>query len=1544
MLKRLWLGGLLVAMCLMSGGTSTVIAHAGGWQPVTGPNAVSVTALVVSPNYGADSTVFVGLRGHGVYRTTNDGRGWQPAGLSDQVIIALAISPAYATDHTVFAAAGLPTTGYTIYRTTDGGATWQAPAVTPYGYGFNILTSLSISPDYANDHTVYALGAETYQTNDGGLVFTKSGGWFAMHPVTHLAYSPAYATDHTLFAAVQNDNVYRSTNGGEQFDSIGLGDVSALAVSPNYASDQIVAAITSVDGQLHWSVNQGTTWTPGTLMIGVGGQHNLLFSPTFASDQMLLVASSNDPGAYQSSDGGATWMPFGRYDPSDSYQGFAGGAAQALALAPTMPDGSGSWAFVGTRSGLYRSPAYLNSWERLDTGLPRATVRSLAISAADPARWLVGTSYFDHVRFDGSPGEWDGNLQLVTYSGQPWRDVTGELDRVNQVAFSPDVANDHTALACTGVIGQHGYVGGSIYRSIDDGQSWAPTISTTVCLALAFSPDVAVDHTVWAASSSGPLGAGLLRSEDGGAHWSLLTASVAADRIVPSPNYAIDHTLLAATQDGHLQKSIDGGATWTPILPHTISALALSPAYGASQRIYAAVKDSALTPAELYRSDDGGATWTVVVTGVSATTASGNLNIASLNFAFDGSVLLGVTYGDGTTGAAVYRSIDGGVTWTALGGGLEAYQLFDVTSMANTFFAATSGGLWRIDLSQHDPTEPGTWTNSTPRGGRADVLAVSPNFVNDGFIFSGEVNVSKATEYGPGMVKSSDWGQTWRSVGGGGAVHGYTFSPNFTVDHTMFALTSGDLLKSTDGGSTWQAVNNISNWVPGMRALALAPDYLASGHMIATSVWATPFMSRDFGQTWTNLPANIWGEAAYSLNFAADGTIFMSGYSYFGSVYMGDFSVYRSIDRGLNWTHVLTTAGAVSLSPQFGADHVAFVAGRTGVSKTLDSGVTWTTIYSTPLKIFISPEYGSDHALYGLNLYGDNLIYRSPDGGATWSTIPVGTASLSGLIFSPAFGVDHLIYATSSDGLYRSTDGGLNWSAVPYLAHRSISALAFSPSWPTQPYLLAGTPGGVYRSIDGGTSWARMQGFRALATTPLVLAENDSLWLTGTDTGVYTSADQGVTWSPLPMALPSVTDLAVSPVYASDRTLFAITRNGAPSSEIQRSTDGGETWQLVRYIGGDKLAISPQFASDHTIYALNSGQVMRSIDGGDNWDSVGTWPPNAWPAQVIALPPNYPDDSTIFVAGSGFWRLPPGETAWQPAASGIVPTTRVAALAIAPNYSTTHTLLAGIGDYYHPTDVLRSEDGGVNWQPSNIDLPHDWGCNLAFSPNYATDHTVYLISFSQLYRSMDDGHSWTLIGAPPGGPQLTGVVVTHAGQVIVSSGAGLWAYTTGFRDILINGSFTANSGWTLIGDTAYTSAITYDDSRALRIGPANGANIPLDSAAVQTVTIPNNATLAQLSMRVYPVSGETQLNADAQYATLTISDTTPISHTLFWMLSNAQTWQHYSFDLTPYAGQTLALRLGVINDGQDGQTALMVDNTSLITVGHRFYLPLLMKN
>ncbi len=1613
-MKRCLLIAFTLVLCVTSIGIQPSSAAPQAWQLFDGPRGGSVAALAMSPDYANDRAVFAGLRGRGVYRSIDGGETWQPSGLSDQVIVDLAISPHYATDRTIFAAAGLSPAGFNIYRSTDGGATWQTPYRTPYAYGFKPLMRLSISPDFANDHTLYALnGVETYKSSDGGLAYFKAGGWFASHTVTNLVLSPGYGVDRTLFAAAQDDQLYKSIDGGAHWNPAGLGgDVMALALSPNYPSDRTLAVVVRAVnafgsvGHLRVSHDEGASWNDSPWLLNYPGQTRVLFSPTFVHDQLILASSAGTAGPFRSTDGGQTWASI---DPV----GLAGKSIFALAIAPDTA--SNPYAFLGTTSGFYRSFDRGEHWWPDNDGLPRLTIRRIAVAPGDPNRLLVATSYFEQQRAAGPiPVESDSNLQLSLDGGQTWREVSGRIDQVQQVAFSPDVANDQIALACVGVIDQQGYAQGGILRSIDAGASWGSVYSGPLCTTLALSPNFAVDHTAWAYFSAGPLDTGIFRSVDGGATWTLSTNAIVADLIAPSSNYAIDQTLFAATPDGHLQKSIDGGQHWTPVLNRPITAFAVSPAYGASQTLYAAAKDSGSVPADLYRTLDGGATWQKLITGIPSASSGKNLNIAALDFVADGSVVVGVTYGDGTSGSAAYRSVEGGSTWQLLGSGLENGSLLDLTSTSNSiednrhgalsFYAGTSGGLWRIDQSQRDPTEPGAWDSTGPRGGRADVLALSPNFANDGIVLTGEVNWIRLIDYGRGLFKSSDWGQTWRSVSpslgepptlGGEAVHGYAFSPGFASDRTVFAATSHGLYKSTDGGDTWQWLKDAAWDQPmGVTRVVLSPDYPASGHLLASNLYGCLSLSQDYGQTWSKCaaPASVYGQQ-YSPNFASDNTIFASG-----------FNVYRSTNRGLGWTQILTDSSSFILSPHYAVDHIAFTVGA-GISKTIDNGTSWTSILSAPVKsLAISPQFNVDQTLFGSGDTGSNVVYRSTNGGVTWlsSTIGVSTTTIGSVSLSPAFASDHIAYAIGNDGLYRSTDGGVNWSVVPDFDQQSITSLiyapdwpthpyllittaqavyrsidggvtwssipelsyvpigplVFSPGWPAQPYMLIGSSQGVYRSTDGGATWARMHGLTALSASSLVMSADDAVWLTGTSNGLYATTDHADTWVPYGSPRRYIYQVAVSPAYAADHTAFVEGSYGGMGANLLRTTDGGATWQSVRsmsYSGG--IAMSPLYAVDHTLYVLSSG-VWRSTDGGDNWESIGTWPDFSSPYRHLALPPNYPADTTIFAAGPGFWRLPPGETMWQPAASGLLSVTNISAIAVSPNYTASHTLLAVTAEYSNATTlsmVLRSEDGGLNWQPSDIGVPAVDLRSIAFSPDYDADRTVYLVSAAQLYRSLNDGHSWTALGSPPGWPELNSVAVSRSGQVIVTSSTGVWRYSTGFRDILIDGEAEAGSGWDLIGNASVVRNVIFSGQQALRLGLDNAANTAIDSAAIQTVTIPVSAALAQLSFRAYPATGEIQMvtptqprsSGDVQYATAILSGTTSMSHTLFWSLSNAQAWQRYSFDLTPFAGETMVPRFGVINDGHGGQTVLYVDNASLITLGSagsRVYLPVILKN
>ena len=1547
-----WMMALIALLGLAIGQGSQ--AEPEPWQSLPGPYGGSVAALAMSPNYPIDHTVFAGLRGQGVYRTTDLGDSWHPLGPGGWVVTDLAISPAYADDQTVFVSTGLWTTGYHIYRSTDEGITWQD--VTPAWSGLPNVPRLAISPDFASDRTIYVLGTlQTYVSTDGGDTFTLATGWLATHNVSHLGFSPAYAMDHTLFALVPSDGLYKSSDGGTTWEATGSPDnLSTFAVSPDYTNDQTLLAVLASSGRLSVSTDGGNSWAENTLTPDPAGQHTLLFSPTFSSaDRVILAASSSDPGPYRSEDGGTTWS---------AVEGLVGGSVFALALAPASSFDAA--AYAGTSSGIHRSWNRGAHWGQSSNGLPRLTILALTIAPGDPDTMLAGTSFFEHLRFDtATPGEYDGNLQLSTDGGQTWRAVSGQLERVQNVVFSPDFVNDQSAFAATGTLGQHGYFGGNVYRSTDGGHNWSAVFDNLICKALAISPNYAADQTLWVSAFTDSAAWGIYVSHHGGDNWSILTHDIHAEVLAPSPNYAVDGTLFAGTYDNGLQRSTDSGTLWTRVLNHPVTALAVSTAYGASRTLYVGVKDTPGTAGQIYRSSNGGATWQQLDTGIPGSHNSDPLTISVLAFAADGSVLAGVYYGSEESGGAVYRSTDGGGTWQAVGDGLEPYNVFALATIPSAsikFYAGTNtlqgtgGGLWQIEVPQGGPAEPGTWETHGPRGGRTLALEVSPDFAHDGLALSGEYRPGRyGDQSGLGIFRSTDGGQTWQTSSSGtegrqytSAIHDFAFSPDFgsaslttsAADQTVFAATWGGLFKSTDGGQHWQWTGRIFRGYPGsITAVAVAPDFATSGHVIAGSGWGGVFVSRD---------------------------------------------------GGTNWTEDSTVAAATGIvySPDFGLDSTAF-AGAWGLWKTTDGGAGWSQVMTEGISaLAISPEFGTDGTLFVGRSDGLSI---SHDGGTSWisSTVSAESPFITALAVSPQFGTDQTLFAGNNKTLHRSTDGGLSWAPVAGYPDLPVRSLALSPSWPAHPVLLAGTDQGVYRTTDGGLTWVRTQGLTPCGVRALTMPPSESPLVVGTyRQGVHGSTSGGQDWFPMGLqdrASSDVWDVAISPDYDTDQTVFALDDYAYCGGDVVRTTDGGATWEPVwgtSYPG--PLAISPQYGDDHTVFSIADGYVvMGSFDGGDTWDGVGQWPTSDYyPARVVALPPNYSADSTIFAGANGFWRLPPGATTWELAASGLVTGTYVGTLAVSPNYAADSTLLA-TGWWYEegsvPRDGLfRSTDGGVHWDVVGTGLPDEFGGPVGFSANYATDRVAYMLAGDQLYRSLDGGLSWTRIGAPPGHLALSDLLVGQDGDVHVASSAGVWRYSTPAWDIIVNGGFEADSGWDLPvtpGPAGYSPQIAYHGERSLRVGIVNTSNKHAYSSGRQIVTVPSDTLTATLHCDVYLVSNESvqvSLNqafseggvvdnlagavpqaGDAQYLLILEPDASRILNKLFWKLSNSQAWQHYSFDLSAYAGQTIRLHFGVYNDGAGGQTGMYVDNVSLIIQRpvperpvYRVHLPVILKS
>ena len=841
------------------------------------------------------------------------------------------------------------------------------------------------------------------------------------------------------------------------------------------------------------------------------------------------------------------------------------------------------------------------------------------------------------------------------------------------------------------------------------------------------------------------------------------------------------------------------------------------------------------------------------------------------------------------------------------------------------------GSLWSMRpmaATNQGYGEPGVWEDLRLRGGMALALAISPNFATDNLVLAGEHQSYRhpLLQSGVGIRYSFSGGLHWSpaaiappydTLSTTLSVHGFAFSPAFATDQTVFAATWTGLFRSNDGAQSWSVITGTGELVT---SVAVAPDFAGSEHVMAGEGYfgSTIYVSEDGGQHWTPYQGvSARSDIAYSPNFAVDGIAFTAG-----------DGVYLTTNRGVSWTQVLTnTAFALAVSPQFATDATLFAAGTDGV-------------------------------------------YSSTDGGASWisHTVTTETATetvwIHALAISPAFDTDGTLFAGSAQGLFRSTDRGKHWQAVDTYPGSDVRSLALACTWSSTPILLVGSTNGIgiYRSDDGGASWQQGKGLTPLEVTQLLRGPDPfQLTVATARHGVYKSSDLGSTWRFAGLGGPEgIHTVALSPNYSLDHTMLASIPAGAGLS-FYRTTDGGTNWESLTssdYPGGG-LAFSPAFPVDPVVFATGQhGKVLRSTDLGETWEPVGTPPTGTYSlgAWHIALPPTYPTDGTLFAGGSGFWRLPPGAEIWQLAATELLTDTTITSLAVSPNYAADQTLFATAQrtepDYTTSSGVYRSTDGGVTWARLAVGLPPVDAAlppqRVAFSPDYATDRTLYALTETQLYRSRDGGDRWTAIDVPPVVTPLGDVVGGLDGSVYTGGKDGVQRYTTTAWNILADGGFETGTGWNL-PETAYPAGYTsnpvYSGAQTLRVGIDAGDNIPAYSSARQTVTLPANTLSATLSCQVWPVTSESGLagrtlpftrhtpNAtpavgDAQY--LLIMDGSTILETLFWELADATDWQLRAFDLSTYRGQTITLHFGVYNDGTGGNTALYVDDAALV--------------
>lgn len=317
--------------------------------------------------------------------------------------------------------------------------------------------------------------------------------------------------------------------------------------------------------------------------------------------------------------------------------------------------------------------------------------------------------------------------------------------------------------------------------------------------------------------------------------------------------------------------------------------------------------------------------------------------------------------------------------------------------------------------------------------------------------------------------------------------------------------------------------------------LALVVDPAHTNTVAVGTEQGKVFTTTD-GQSWLDQSAGLPANAAVSaLAYAADGTRFLAGTS---------AGVYAFSTSNQKWT-----ASTSGLPAGDGVDALAFASAD---SKTVLAG--------------------TEH----------NAVYRSTDGGKTWSASASGLAPNADIYGLTVLPDNKTVYAALiGAGVYRSGDGGATWAASAAGLPQNVDAFSVVPVQNLQTHvqsLLAGTSQGVFRSDDSGAHWAASS--TGIGTTRAISLAADSrqasFAVAGTDRGVYETLDDGAHWQTIAKGLPAGQPIGVVAI-------------AAPSSTTQRY-----------YAAADHIYTYPGYATPFTAWLIR-GLILAALLGTFIW-------------------------------------------------------------------------------------------------------------------------------------------------------------------------------------------------------------------------------------------------------------------------------------------------------------------------------------------------------
>lgn len=614
----------------------------------------------------------------------------------------------------------------------------------------------------------------------------------------------------------------------------------------------------------------------------------------------------------------------------------------------------------------------------------------------------------------------------------------------------------------------------------------------------------------------------------------------------------------------------------------------------------------------------------------------------------------------GFSGGGVWRTIDGGDHWESVFDEQPFQSIGDIAfdpTDPNTVYVGTGdpniSGYPFIGDGVYKSTDGGTsWTNLGLGEDRIiSKIEVSPEDSQTIYVSTMGLPFERTNQRG--MYKSTDGGASWEQilfVSNQSGVIDFVLHPENSniiyaaswdrIRNNNESVVSGPnakIFKSIDGGENWDELGPATGLPEGEQCrigLSISeqnPDHVFALYVGTDLHLLNIFKTEDAGDNWS--PIIDWDNETNGLHGFT-----LGGFGwYFGKVrvnpqnendilFLG-IDLWRTLDGGQNWYMASPpwfeyTVHADKHDLHF-LNNGDIILGTDGGSYKLDAQTQeWEDIENIPTTQFYRVAYNPHQPDWYYGGAQDNGTTGGPDLETEWPRIYGGDGFQT--VFHPDF--PEIFFAQSQNGnIVVTYDGGQSWSS----ADSGINSNGDEGVNWDAPYFLSvhdnttmytGTDR-VYQSIDLGTSWSPISGdltdvdpistrnhnISALNESPIT----QGLVYVGTaDGNVHRKSPNGI-WANITSGLPDryISDVKASPTF-EDVVFVAHTgyKDNENTPHLFRSENRGDTWESI---SGDlpDLAINDIYIlpehQDSVLFVATDGGVYGSMNNGVNWERLG---------------------------------------------------------------------------------------------------------------------------------------------------------------------------------------------------------------------------------------------------------------------------------------------------------------------------------------------------